>query len=129
MLRSTATTDSEKTNNMQPIYPHDISISPTGHVLLTLDTRARSGPGEWRARLANVGGQSGVPAREWEAREFCCPTGTACPRWAEVYANAAQGGGEGHEREGMENRGGGRAVCGCGMGEQRCLLEDRSMRG
>jgi hypothetical protein len=30
---------------MQPIYPHDISISPTGHVLLTLDTRARSGPG------------------------------------------------------------------------------------
>ena len=38
-------TDSEKTNNLQPIYPHDISISPTGHVLLTLDTLARSGPG------------------------------------------------------------------------------------
>ncbi|KAJ3541331.1 hypothetical protein NM688_g6101 [Phlebia brevispora] len=36
---------SEKTNNLQPIYPHDISISPTGHVLLTLDTLARSGPG------------------------------------------------------------------------------------
>ena len=37
--------DSERTNNLQPIYPHDISISPTGHVLLTLDTLARSGPG------------------------------------------------------------------------------------
>ncbi|KAI0340522.1 RCC1/BLIP-II [Trametopsis cervina] len=36
---------SEKTNNIQPIYPHDISISPKGHVLLTLDTLARSGPG------------------------------------------------------------------------------------
>lgn len=37
--------DSEKTQNLQPIYPHDISISPTGHVLLTLDTLARAGPG------------------------------------------------------------------------------------
>ncbi|KAH8107169.1 RCC1/BLIP-II [Cristinia sonorae] len=36
---------SEKHNNLQPIYPHDISISPTGHVLLTLDTLTRSGPG------------------------------------------------------------------------------------
>ena len=25
--------------------PHDISVSPTGHVLLTLDTLARGGPG------------------------------------------------------------------------------------
>ncbi|KAF7796898.1 hypothetical protein EIP86_008083 [Pleurotus ostreatoroseus] len=36
---------SERTNNLQPIYPHAISVSPTGHVLLTLDTLARSGPG------------------------------------------------------------------------------------
>ncbi|KZT74173.1 RCC1/BLIP-II protein [Daedalea quercina L-15889] len=36
---------SEKHNNLQPIMPHDISVSPTGHVLLTLDTLARSGPG------------------------------------------------------------------------------------
>ncbi|KAI0086302.1 regulator of chromosome condensation 1/beta-lactamase-inhibitor protein II [Irpex rosettiformis] len=36
---------SELAHNLQPIYPHDISVSPTGHVLLTLDTLARSGPG------------------------------------------------------------------------------------
>ncbi|THH33021.1 hypothetical protein EUX98_g1164 [Antrodiella citrinella] len=36
---------SEQTNNLQPIHPHDISISPSGHVLLTLETLARSGPG------------------------------------------------------------------------------------
>ncbi|KAH9842348.1 RCC1/BLIP-II [Rhodofomes roseus] len=36
---------SEKHNNLQPIMPHDISVSPTGHVLLTLDTLARGGPG------------------------------------------------------------------------------------
>ncbi|THH01701.1 hypothetical protein EW026_g1034 [Hermanssonia centrifuga] len=36
---------SERSNNMQPIYPHNISVSPTGHVLLTLDTLARAGPG------------------------------------------------------------------------------------
>lgn len=30
---------------MQPIQTRDISISPTGHVLLTLDTLERSGPG------------------------------------------------------------------------------------
>jgi hypothetical protein len=34
--------DSEHTNNMQPIQPHAISISPTGHVLLTLNTLTRS---------------------------------------------------------------------------------------
>ncbi|TCD65403.1 hypothetical protein EIP91_002702 [Steccherinum ochraceum] len=36
---------SEQTKNLQPIYPYDISISPSGHVLLTLETIARSGPG------------------------------------------------------------------------------------
>lgn len=36
---------SEKHNNLQPIMPHDISVSPTGHVLLTLDTLAHGGPG------------------------------------------------------------------------------------
>jgi len=36
---------SEKHNNLQPIMPYDISISPTGHVLLMLDTLARGGPG------------------------------------------------------------------------------------
>ncbi|CAL1704214.1 unnamed protein product [Somion occarium] len=35
----------ETSNDLQPIQPHAISISPTGHVLLTLDTLARSGPG------------------------------------------------------------------------------------
>lgn len=34
---------SEKTENLQPIVPHSISISPTGHVVLTLDTE--NGPG------------------------------------------------------------------------------------
>lgn len=38
-------TDSESTNNLQPIQPYSISVSPTGHVLLTLDTLSRSGPG------------------------------------------------------------------------------------
>lgn len=36
---------SEKTNNLQPIVPHAVSISPDGHVLLALDTCARAGPG------------------------------------------------------------------------------------
>lgn len=35
-------TDSEQTNNMQPIRPHSISVSPTGHVLLALDTLSKS---------------------------------------------------------------------------------------
>lgn len=30
---------------MQPIHPHYISVSPDGHVLLTLETLSRSGPG------------------------------------------------------------------------------------
>ena len=42
---STAFPDSEVTQGLQPILPHSVSISPTGHVLLTLDTLARSGPG------------------------------------------------------------------------------------
>ncbi|KIM80836.1 hypothetical protein PILCRDRAFT_822120 [Piloderma croceum F 1598] len=36
---------SEKEQALQPIIPHAISISPTGHVLLTLETHERSGPG------------------------------------------------------------------------------------
>ena len=30
---------------MQPIHPHTLSVSPDGHVLLTLDTLSRTGPG------------------------------------------------------------------------------------
>ena len=33
-----ATVDSEKEQRLKPIIPHAISISPTGHVLLTLET-------------------------------------------------------------------------------------------
>ncbi|KAI0721594.1 RCC1/BLIP-II [Cerioporus squamosus] len=36
---------SEYHKNLQPIVPETISISPTGHVLLTLDTRRHAGPG------------------------------------------------------------------------------------
>ncbi|KAI0003218.1 regulator of chromosome condensation 1/beta-lactamase-inhibitor protein II [Russula compacta] len=36
---------SEKTNNLQPIVPHALSVSPDGHVLLALETHARAGPG------------------------------------------------------------------------------------
>lgn len=36
---------SEKTNNLQPIVPHAVSVSHDGHVLLALDTYARAGPG------------------------------------------------------------------------------------
>ncbi|TDL27543.1 RCC1/BLIP-II [Rickenella mellea] len=36
---------SEETKNLQPIIPHAISVSPTGHVLLTLDTLSRAGGG------------------------------------------------------------------------------------
>ncbi|CCL98952.1 uncharacterized protein FIBRA_00960 [Fibroporia radiculosa] len=36
---------SEKHNNLQAIMPSDISVSPTGHVLLTLDTLVHGGPG------------------------------------------------------------------------------------
>ncbi|KAI8998804.1 RCC1/BLIP-II [Trametes punicea] len=36
---------SEAAKNLQAIVPETISISPTGHVLLTLDTRKHAGPG------------------------------------------------------------------------------------
>lgn len=36
---------SEKTNSLQPIAPHALSVAPDGHVLLALETRARAGPG------------------------------------------------------------------------------------
>ncbi|EKM55652.1 uncharacterized protein PHACADRAFT_121379 [Phanerochaete carnosa HHB-10118-sp] len=35
----------EGSKNLQPIYPHQISVSPDGHVLLTLETLSRGGPG------------------------------------------------------------------------------------
>ena len=38
-------TDNEATKSLEAIVPDAISISPTGHVLLTLDTRTRAGPG------------------------------------------------------------------------------------
>ncbi|KAI0282735.1 regulator of chromosome condensation 1/beta-lactamase-inhibitor protein II [Russula brevipes] len=43
---------SEKTNNLQPIVPHALSVSPDGHVLLALDTHALAGPGGGRDLLA-----------------------------------------------------------------------------
>ncbi|KAI0055499.1 RCC1/BLIP-II [Artomyces pyxidatus] len=36
---------SEKSNNLQPIAPHAVAVSPDGHVLLTLDTLTHAGPG------------------------------------------------------------------------------------
>ncbi|KAH9946265.1 RCC1/BLIP-II [Epithele typhae] len=36
---------SDATQNLQAIVPDAISVSPTGHVLLTLDTRKQAGPG------------------------------------------------------------------------------------
>ncbi|KAI0807193.1 RCC1/BLIP-II [Fomes fomentarius] len=36
---------SETSKSLQAIVPETISISPTGHVLLSLDTRSRAGPG------------------------------------------------------------------------------------
>jgi hypothetical protein len=38
-------TVSEKTNNLQPIAPHALSVAPDGHVLLALETHAGAGPG------------------------------------------------------------------------------------
>lgn len=38
-------TDNEAAKNLQAIVPHAMSISPTGHVLLTLDTHQLAGPG------------------------------------------------------------------------------------
>lgn len=37
--------DSEAHGNLQPISPHELSVSPDGHVLCTLDTASRAGPG------------------------------------------------------------------------------------
>ena len=37
--------DSEAHGNLQPISPHALSVSPDGHVLCTLDTASRAGPG------------------------------------------------------------------------------------
>ncbi|VDB86912.1 unnamed protein product [Peniophora sp. CBMAI 1063] len=36
---------SEAHGNLQPISPHALSVSPDGHVLCTLDTASRAGPG------------------------------------------------------------------------------------
>ncbi|KAA1471342.1 RCC1/BLIP-II [Dentipellis sp. KUC8613] len=36
---------SEKTKNLQPILPKELSVSPDGHALLALDTLTRAGPG------------------------------------------------------------------------------------
>ncbi|KAF7972631.1 hypothetical protein HWV62_17284 [Athelia sp. TMB] len=36
---------SDKANALRPLVPHALSISPTGHVLLTLDTHEHSGSG------------------------------------------------------------------------------------
>ena len=41
---------SEKTNNLQPIVPHALSVSPDGHVLLALETHAGAGPGGGNGR-------------------------------------------------------------------------------
>ncbi|OJA15659.1 hypothetical protein AZE42_10934 [Rhizopogon vesiculosus] len=35
----------ENSQSMSPILPYAISVSPAGHVLLTLDTQAHGGPG------------------------------------------------------------------------------------
>ncbi|KAG9318537.1 hypothetical protein JVU11DRAFT_628 [Chiua virens] len=35
----------EREQKLSPIIPHTISVSPTGHVLLSLDTQSRGGPG------------------------------------------------------------------------------------
>ena len=45
---SSYNTDCEHSRRLQPLVPHTISISPTGHVLLTLDTLSRSGEGGGR---------------------------------------------------------------------------------
>jgi len=44
-LTSDPSAVSEKTNNLQPIAPHALSVAPDGHVLLALETHARAGPG------------------------------------------------------------------------------------
>jgi len=36
---------SEETNDLRPIVPHALSVSPDGHVLLALETHARAGAG------------------------------------------------------------------------------------
>lgn len=43
-LTSWFNADSEHSKSLQPIRPHAISVSPTGHVILTLDTLERAGP-------------------------------------------------------------------------------------
>lgn len=37
--------DSEEEQRLRPVVPHAVSVSPTGHVMLTLETHERSGPG------------------------------------------------------------------------------------
>ena len=67
ILSSTTTLNpavDEKTNNMQPIVPKHISVSPTGHVLATLDTGSERDLLGWGAnyeyQLGN-GRRSSVP--------------------------------------------------------------------
>lgn len=45
MLRAHCVQVDDKEQRLSPIIPHAISVSPTGHVLLSLDTQLRAGPG------------------------------------------------------------------------------------
>lgn len=45
-------TDDEGSSSLQPIVPHSISISPSGHVLCALETRARAGAGAETSDIA-----------------------------------------------------------------------------
>lgn len=50
-------TDSEATQSLQPIMPHALSASPTGHVLLTLETLSR-------ADTSTSGSNGSTPGRD-----------------------------------------------------------------
>ncbi|KAI0693747.1 RCC1/BLIP-II [Cytidiella melzeri] len=70
---------SEKTNGMQPIYPHDVSVSPTGHVLLTLDTLARSGPGSGGRDLLVWGANQEYQLGNGKRGSFAAPQALHAP--------------------------------------------------
>ncbi|KDQ59428.1 hypothetical protein JAAARDRAFT_153233 [Jaapia argillacea MUCL 33604] len=77
---------SEETQNLQPITPHAISISPTGHVLLTLDTASRAGPGGGGRDLLAWGANSEYQLGNGKR------TSLAAPAWLKTPGEGVDGG-------------------------------------
>ncbi|KAI0262866.1 regulator of chromosome condensation 1/beta-lactamase-inhibitor protein II [Gloeopeniophorella convolvens] len=78
---------SEKTNNLQPITPQALSVSPDGHVLLTLDTHARAGPGGSGRDLLAWGTNYDYQVGNGRRASIAVPTTLECANGSRLMLN------------------------------------------